>query len=114
MKIILEKIIISRIHNMNPIKFWHSKIKNYRYCIQYEFYIINLVKTQQQLHYIAQFLIIVSSKGKNILLIFKIANPIKIVRIRANIAQIFFVIGQWCGGILTNWKIIQWSLLIFH
>ena len=114
MKVILEQIIISNIYRIYSIKFWTPKIKNYRYCIRYEFYLINLVKVQKILHYRIEFMIVFRSEGKNILLIPNFINPKKLVIVRANISQLFFVKKQWFGGILTNWRIIQQSLLTLY
>jgi small subunit ribosomal protein S2 len=114
MKITLEQIITAGIHLGHPTRRWHPKRATYTYGVQNGIYLIDLVKTRQQLKKAQDFISKVRREGNEILFVGTKSRAAQTIEVRAKFSQSFFVNKRWLGGILTNWVTIQISLLQLH
>jgi small subunit ribosomal protein S2 len=114
MKVTLEQMIIAGIHLGHPTPRWHPKMITYTYGSRKGIHVIDLVKTRQQLEKAEQFLTKIRRKGRNILFVGTKKQAAEIIKDRAKATNSFFVRERWLGGILTNWSVVQASLLRLH
>ena len=110
MKPSLEKIIDARMHLGHSAHCWNPKISIYIYGIKDNIYLIDLVKTSQQLVRARKFLTKIRKDGKNILFIGTKTPAVEVIKSRAIHSKNFFVRQRWLGGILTNWSTIKTSM----
>jgi small subunit ribosomal protein S2 len=114
MKVTLEQMIIVGIHLGHPTRRWHPKIVSYTYGSRKGIHLLDLVKTRQQLEKAREFLIKARRDGKRILFVGTKKQAADAIKHRAKTSKSFFVRERWLGGILTNWSVVQASLLQLH
>jgi small subunit ribosomal protein S2 len=114
MKITLEQMIAAAIHLGHPKCQWNPKIAPYIYGVYKGSHLIDLVQTRQQIRKARQFVIDVTSEGKDVLFVGTKKQATKAIKEVSIASQSFFVNKRWLGGILTNWSTIQVSLLQLH
>ena len=110
MKITLETMIVVGMHLGHSTHYWHPKISIYTYGVRRDIYLIDLVKTSQQLKQAQKLLTKVRRDGKSILFIGTRRQAVESIKSRALYTQSFFIRRRWLGGIFTNWSTIKISL----
>jgi small subunit ribosomal protein S2 len=110
MKPSLEEIIGAGMHLGHSARCWNPKISIYTYGIKDGVYLIDLVKTSQQLVRARKFLTKIRRDGKNILFVGTKAPAVEAIKSRAIHSESFFVRQRWLGGTLTNWSTIKASM----
>jgi small subunit ribosomal protein S2 len=114
MEFTLEKRIAAGIHLGHPVRYWNPKITIYTYGVRNGIYLIDLIKTFQQIKEAKKFLTRRRRRRRNILFIGTKTQATDTVKERAKTSRSFFVRERWLGGILTNWSTVQGSLLQLH
>jgi small subunit ribosomal protein S2 len=114
MKITLETMVAAGIHLGHSTHHWQPKISTYTYGVRGDTYLIDLVKTSQQLEQAQKFLTKVRRDGKSVLFIGTKRQAVEPIKNRALSTQSFFIRRRWLGGTFTNWSTIKTSLQRLH
>jgi small subunit ribosomal protein S2 len=114
MKITLETMVAAGMHLGHSTRYWHPKISIYTYGVRGDTYLIDLVKTSQQLEQAQKLLTKVRRDGKSVLFIGTRRQAVEPIKSRALCTQSFFIRRRWLGGTFTNWSTIKISLQRLH
>ncbi|HUD05622.1 MAG TPA: 30S ribosomal protein S2 [Candidatus Saccharimonadales bacterium] len=105
-KVDINKLLESGAHFGHKTSRWHPQMAQYIYDKRNGAHIIDLTKTVEQLQKALEFLVKVSSEGKQILIVGTKRQAQDILKTLAEDVKMPYVTERWLGGMLTNWTTI--------
>jgi len=110
-KIKLEDMIQSGMHFGHFTREWNPRMAPYIYGERNGRHILDLVQTHYLLNQVLQFIEDSAAKGKTFLFVGTKKQAAPLIAKTALQANSYYVNQRWLGGMLTNWRTIQKSLL---
>lgn len=107
----IEEMVQRGVHLGHPTSRWNPKMAPYIYTKRNGVYIIDLMKTVEQLKSVSTILKSLSAQGKTFLFVGTKRQASENIARVAFECNSFYVNQRWLGGMLTNWKTIKKSLL---
>ena len=107
----IEEMVQRGVHLGHPTSRWNPKMAPYIYTKRNGVYIIDLMKTVEQLKSVSTILKSLSAQEKTFLFVGTKRQASENVARVAFECNSFYVNQRWLGGMLTNWKTIKKSLL---
>lgn len=107
----IEEMVQRGVHLGHPTSRWNPKMAPYIYTKRNGVYIIDLMKTVEQLKSVSNVLKNLSAQGKTFLFVGTKRQASENISRVAFECNSFYVNQRWLGGMLTNWKTIKKSLL---
>jgi len=114
MEVSLERIMTAGIFIGHRTRDWNPKRASYTYGVRNGRHLIDLVITLRQLREARIFLRGVRQDGGEILFVGTKRQAAQTIKEVAQASGSFFVRERWLGGLLTNWRTVQTSLLQLH
>lgn len=106
----IEEMVQRGVHLGHPTSRWNPKMAPYIYTKRNGVYIIDLMKTVEQLKSVSDVLKNLSAQGKTFLFVGTKTQASDTISRVAFECNSFYVNQRWLGGMLTNWKTIKKSL----
>ena len=106
----IEEMVQRGVHLGHPTSRWNPKMAPYIYTKRNGVYIIDLMKTVEQLKSVSNILKNLSAQGKTFLFVGTKRQASENISRVAFECNSFYVNQRWLGGMLTNWKTIKKSL----
>lgn len=110
MDVTIKDLLEAGVHFGHQTRRWNPKMKPYIFKEQNGIYIIDLVKTLQQLEKIYRFLVDLAAEGKTVIFVGTKRQAKDSVYEDAERCGMFYVNERWLGGTLTNFKTISLSM----
>lgn len=107
----IKKMIYAGMHFGHQKKNWNPKMAPYIYTERNGIHIIDLIQTYIHFQQVCLFLTQSAAEGKTFLFVGTKKQGAKLVAKAALRCDSFYVNQRWLGGMLTNWKTIQTSLV---
>jgi small subunit ribosomal protein S2 len=107
----IKKMIYAGMHFGHQKKNWNPKMAPYIYTERNGIHIIDLIQTYIYFQQVCLFLTQSAAEGKTFLFVGTKKQGAKLVAKAALRCDSFYVNQRWLGGMLTNWKTIQTSLV---
>lgn len=107
----IKKMIYAGMHFGHQKKNWNPKMAPYIYTERNGIHIIDLIQTYIHFQQVCLFLTQSAAEGKTFLFVGTKKQGAKLVAKAALRCDSFYVNQRWLGGMLTNWKTIQTSLI---
>jgi small subunit ribosomal protein S2 len=107
----IKKMIYAGMHFGHQKKNWNPKMAPYIYTERNGIHIIDLIQTYIHFQQVCLFLTQAAAEGKTFLFVGTKKQGAKLVAKAALRCDSFYVNQRWLGGMLTNWKTIQTSLV---
>lgn len=103
----LRNLLEAGVHFGHPTRKWDPKMKPFIYTARNNIYIIDLVKTAEQIKTAYDKLKEIVEKGGKVLFVGTKAQVKEVIASEALRSGSFYINNRWLGGILTNFKTIQ-------
>lgn len=111
MTLTIEKMYKAGLHFGHPISQRNPKMSPYIYTEKNNIQIIDIIKTYFYINKTSKFLFESCSQGKRILFVGTKKHISKLIEKTAKNSNSWYVNKRWIGGLLTNWKTIQKSIM---
>jgi len=104
---LVRELLEAGVHFGHQTKRWNPKMKRFIFGSRSGIYIIDLEKTEQQLHAACTFLEELASKGQLVLFIGTKKQAKPILEQEAKRCGMPYAVNRWLGGTLTNFQTIK-------
>lgn len=109
-KVDVKELLEAGVHFGHRTEKWNPKMKPYIFEARNGIYVINLIKTVEQIETAAKFLSDVTSKGGKVLFVGCKKQSQALIKDFAVECGAFYITERWLGGTLTNLKTIRNSV----
>ena len=107
MKVTIQDLLRSGVHFGHKRERWNPKMKPFIFAERNGIYIIDLLKTMEQLKVVHQFVTEKVANGGKVLFVGTKKQAKGIIKQQAEECNAFYVTERWLGGLLTNYKTVK-------
>ncbi len=107
MKVTIQDLLKSGVHFGHKRERWNPKMKPYIFAERNGIYIIDLLKTMEQLKIVHQFVTEKVANGGKVLFVGTKKQAKGIIKQQAEDCGAYHVTERWLGGLLTNYKTVK-------
>nr|AYJ22336.1 ribosomal protein S2 [Avrainvillea sp. HV04061] len=107
----IEKMVKAGVHFGHPKSEQNPRMSPFIYTEKNNIQIIDIIQTYFYIKKTSRFLFESCSKGKRILFVGTNKYISRLIKKRANESDSWYVNKRWLGGLLTNWKTLQNSII---
>lgn len=107
MRISIEDLLRSGVHFGHKSERWNPKMKPYIFAERNGIYIIDLLKTLEQLQTAHSFVTDIVANGGEVMFVGSKKQAKEIIKQEATACGAFYVSERWLGGLLTNFKTVK-------
>jgi len=107
MKITIDELLKAGVHFGHKTARWNPKMKPYIFAARNDIYIIDLLKTTEQLKKAHKYVMDVMANGGEVLFVGTKKQAKEIIKQEAIASDSFYVSERWLGGLLTNFNTVK-------
>jgi len=107
MKITIDELLKAGVHFGHKTARWNPKMKPYIFAARNDIYIIDLLKTTEQLKKAHKYVMDVIANGGEVLFVGTKKQAKEIIKQEAIASDSFYVSERWLGGLLTNFNTVK-------
>ena len=107
MKITIEELLKAGVHFGHKTERWNPKMKPYIFAARNDIYIIDLLKTMDQLKKAHEKIKDIVANGGEVLYVGTKKQAKDIIKQEATSSESYFISERWLGGLLTNFSTVK-------
>ncbi len=110
MKVTIQDLLKAGVHFGHKSERWNPKMKQYIFAERNGIYIIDLMKTLQQIKESHDLVVEVVASGKDVMFVGTKKQAKDIIKTEAEKCNSYYIHERWLGGLLTNFKTVRKTL----